>query len=214
MTPDRDELLAYALGILPPARAAQVEAELEHDPALRAELRADLDALALLLEDLDPHAVPVPPDAEAKLLARVRAQEAGVSPAPAHPPRRWPIALALVAALALAFVWLPRPPADPLEGYRRAPGAVERPLRAGGERLGTLVVLPGGRAYVFLEVPPPAERTYQLWNVAGDAPVSLGVFSQGLLVKNLPPGAVLAVSLEPPGGSPQPTATPLFVQRL
>lgn len=219
MTPDRDDLLAYALGTLSPAEAARVEAELDRDPALRAELRADLDALALLLDDLGPQAAPVPADAEQALLARVRAggpSGSGAAPAPlppARPPRRWPVAVGLAAALALAFALLPRPQPDPLEAYRTAPGAVERPLESGGERLGTLVQLPEGRVYVHLTRPLPPERTYQLWRIESGTPVSLGVFERGLLV-TLTPGSTVAVSVEPPGGSPQPTTTPLFVQTL
>ncbi|MDL2345690.1 anti-sigma factor, partial [Deinococcus sp. MIMF12] len=129
------------------------------------------------------------------------------------PPRRWPIALGLVAALALAFALLPRPQTDPLEVYRTTPGAVERSLEAGGERVGTLVQLPEGRVYVHLSRTLPPERTYQLWQIQDGTPVSLGVFERGLLV-TLSPGATVAVSVEPPGGSPQPTTTPLFVQPL
>lgn len=220
MTPDRDDLLAHALGILSPAEAARVEAELARDPALRAELRADLDALALLLDDLDPAAGKVPAGAGAELLARVRAEEAGAqmpevapAPLPARPPRRWPVAVALAAALALVFALLPRPQPDPLEAYRTAPGAAERTLEAGGERVGTLVQLPGGRVYVHLTRPLPPERTYQLWRIENGTPVSLGVFERGLLV-TLAPGSTVAVSVEPPGGSPRPTTTPLFVQAI
>ncbi|MCP2013975.1 anti-sigma-K factor RskA [Deinococcus sp. HSC-46F16] len=219
MTPDRDDLLAYALGTLSPAEAARVEAELARDPALRAELRADLDALALLLDDLDPAAVPLPAGAEDALLARVRAEGGPVphvAPAPlppARPPRRWPIAVGLVAALALVFALLPRPQPDPLEAYLETPGAVERSLEADGERVGTLVRLPEGRVYVHLSRPLPPERTYQLWRIENGTPVSLGTFERGLLV-TLAPGSTLAVSVEPPGGSPQPTTPPLFVQPL
>ena len=44
--------------------------------------------------------------------------------------------------------------------------------------------------------------------------MSLGVFGQDVLTAALPQGASVAVSVEPPGGSPQPTTTPLFVQAL
>lgn len=219
MTPDRDDLLAYALGTLSPAEAARVEADLDRDPALRAELRADLDALALLLDDLDPQAVPVPAGAGETLLTRVRGKGSpvlGAAPVPfppARPPRRWPIAVGLVAALALVFVLLPRPQPDPLEAYLETPGAVERTLESDGERVGTLVQLPGGRVYVHLSRPLPPERTYQLWRIRDGTPVSLGIFERSLLV-TLAPGSTLAVSVEPPGGSPQPTTTPLVVQPL
>lgn len=216
MKPDRDELLAYALGTLPPADAARVEAALDADPALRAELRADLDALSQLLADLDLGAVTVPEDAGERLLARVRAERREAAPAPAaasRPAWRVPAVLALAAALALAFFLLSRATVDPAERYARLPGAVEQPLEAQGARLGTLVRLPDGRVYVSLSRPLEPGRTYQLWQIEDGSPVSRGVFQEALLV-SLPPGATIAVSVEPLGGSPQPTTSPLFVHKL
>lgn len=227
MKPDRDQLLAYALGQLPAAEAAQFEAALEADPALRAELRADLDALGLLVDDLDLSTVEVPEDAGERLLARVRAERGDAPPpvqpipapeAPAFVPARrpaWrlPAALALAAAVALAFALLSRPEADPAARYAQVPGAVERTVEAGGQTLGRLVRLPDGQVYVHLSRPVPAGRSYQLWQIRDGSPVSLGTFQEGLLV-TLAAGATVAVSVEPPGGSPQPTTEPLFVQQI
>lgn len=232
MTPDREQLLAYALGQLSPGEAAPVQARIDGDPALLAEVQADQEALLALVETLDLSAVQVPPGAQERLLERLRAEEAA-RPAPAASPHRpqplraaavpraaarpaalW-TAVALVAALGVAL-WL-RPPADELARYAAVPGA-ERRVVAGpsgsGAPLGTLVRLPDGRVYVRLAQSPAEGRTYQLWQIQGGAPVSLGVFAQGMLTAALPPGASVAVSVEPPGGSPQPTTTPLFVQRL
>ena len=122
MTIDPDQLTAYALGILSPDEEARVQAALEADPALRARLRADQEALTALVEALPP--ADLPPGAEDRLMARLAAErEQGTL---ADPPRRrvawWPLAaLGLAAALALAFVL--RPPADPLQRYARLPGA-------------------------------------------------------------------------------------------
>ncbi len=97
--------------------------------------------------------------------------------------------------------------------------------------------LPGVRAYwnpqlgivlTGAKVPAPqGNRTLQLWLVPkglGAKPISAGIFrpdAQGnltLLVTNLPAGiadtAALAISDEPEGGSPQPTATPIWVGAL
>lgn len=236
MKPDRDQLLAYALGQLSAAEEAQIEAALDADPALRAELHADLAALSLLAEDLDLSGVEVPPDAGDRLLARVRAEEqagparqapAPPAPLPAAPPStplpppaprrpawRLPAALGLAAALALAFVLLSRPEADPAARYAGLPGAVQQTIEASGQTLGTLVRLPDGRVYVQLTRPLPPGRTYQLWQIQGQTPVSLGTFGEGGLLVTLPAGATVAVSVEPPGGSPQPTTEPLFVQQV
>ena len=52
MTIDQDQLTAYALGILPPEEEVRVRAAIEADPALRAQLDADLAALVALSESL------------------------------------------------------------------------------------------------------------------------------------------------------------------
>lgn len=99
-----------------------MQAALEADPALRARLRADQEALTALVEALPPAEPPA--GAEDRLMARLAAErEQGTL---ADPPRRrvawWPLAgLGLAAVLALTFVL--RPPADPLQRYARLPGA-------------------------------------------------------------------------------------------
>lgn len=225
MTLDREQLLAYALGQLSPAEAAQVEAAIGADPALAAEVQADQDALLALVEALDLDAAQVPPGAEERLLARLHAEEPLTEPHPSAPGRvrvaphsrsgrstpLW-TAVALAAAVGTAL-WL-RPPADPLARYAAVPGARQQTLGSAGTPLGTLVRLPDGRVYLRLAQEADQGRTYQLWQIQGGAPVSLGVFGRGVLTAALPRGVSLAVSVEPPGGSAQPTTTPLFVQAL
>lgn len=233
MNPDREQLLAYALGQLSPAEAAQVQARIDADPALYAEVQADQEALLTLVEALDLSAAQVPPGAQERLLERLRAEETptavpaprtsasrpgppraapGPAPRPARPLTALWTAVALAAALGVGL-WL-RPPADTLARYAAVPGAERQALGPAGAPLGTLVRLPDGRVYVQLAQAPAEGRTYQLWRIQGGAPVSLGVFGRGVLTAALPQGASVAVSVEPPGGSPQPTTTPLFVQAL
>lgn len=218
MTVDRDQLTAYALGLLSPEEEARLEAALEARPELHAQLEADREALTALLVGTLPAADP-PPGAEDRLLARLAAERATPQPplreppGPARRPRWWPAALALAAALALVFAL--RPPADPLQRYARTPGATTQTVTANGSALGQLVRLPDGRAYLHLSQPPQSGRVYQMWRLQGKTPVSLGLFEgQGFLLTGLPPGTTVAVSVEPPGGSPQPTATPILVQQL
>ncbi|EYB67488.1 anti-sigmaE protein [Deinococcus phoenicis] len=221
MTVDRDQLIAYALGILPPAEEARVQAALETSPELRATLRAEREVL-LALTDALPEVDP-PAGAEDRLLARLASEREAGTPAAAPSPRAavparstsWlPLAaLSLAAALALAFVV--RPPADPLQRYVQIPGAATQAVTANGNTLGQLVRMPDGRAYLHLSQPASTGRAYQMWQVQAGVPVSLGVFEgQGFLLAGLPPGATIAVSVEPPGGSPQPTTTPILVQTL
>lgn len=71
--------------------------------------------------------------------------------------------------------------------------------------------------------PLPAGRTYQLWLIADGVPASMGTFdvdAQGdaaTLIRGLPaPGAanLLGITVEPSGGSAQPTTTPILVGEM
>ncbi|MGQ0767447.1 MAG: anti-sigma factor [Gemmatimonadota bacterium] len=86
----------------------------------------------------------------------------------------------------------------------------------------TLWFNPGSRRLVLAAwrlAPAPAGRTYQLWAIAGGAPVSLGTFNSepGGDVRatfEVPVGVEIvtgAVTEEPAGGSPQPTSAPFLV---
>jgi anti-sigma-K factor RskA len=66
--------------------------------------------------------------------------------------------------------------------------------------------------------PPPTDKSYQLWLVPTDGdPISAGVMPSGMnvhILSNVPPGTsakAFAVTLEPTGGSPQPTGPKLLV---
>ena len=71
--------------------------------------------------------------------------------------------------------------------------------------------------------PAPAGRTYQLWGIpTGGKPQSLGVFDadssgHARAVLRVPPGAamdVAAITVEPAGGSPGPTTTPVLAGQI
>jgi anti-sigma-K factor RskA len=67
---------------------------------------------------------------------------------------------------------------------------------------------------------PPANRTYQIWVIKGNQPEPSGLFNPGgeivaTVVKEPLEGAdAVAVTVEPKGGSPQPTTKPMMVARL
>jgi anti-sigma-K factor RskA len=95
---------------------------------------------------------------------------------------------------------------------------------------------PGGRTQVLVNAernegylvaaglaPLPASQTYQLWLIADGVPLSVGTFdvdAQGgaaTLLRGLPaPGAenLLGITVEPSGGSAQPTTTPILVGEM
>lgn len=198
--PPRDEDMAlageYVLGVLDAAERAVVEHRMSREPALAALVaRWERDFSAL-----DDGFAPVtPPDLWPRIEARVFGR-------PARPRRmwRWLLGAGTAAALALTVVAVVLPPA-PVP----AP-ALTATLAADGEPLvyaavydqatGELVIrLAGGEA-------APAGLIHQLWLIeAPAAPVSLGLLSAPEIRHAMAPpaeGAVLAVSLEPAGGSP------------
>ncbi|MDV6376593.1 anti-sigma factor domain-containing protein [Deinococcus arenicola] len=239
---DRDDALALALGSLSPQDAGRVDRALDTDPALLAEYRSDLAALHALPETLPPAQVPA--GALDRLMERVRAEKAGQGePPPAVTPLNasdaerkpmqtsgpqtaeqqrpqnrtlgWTLGALGLAAAVTAFLVL-RPPADPLTRYAGMPGAVSQPLTGADQaQIGQVVRLTDGSAFLYLSAAPPSDRVYQLWQIKGKTPVSLGVIDgQGKLIQDAPNGVTLAVSVEPPGGSEQPTTTPILVQKL
>jgi len=63
---------------------------------------------------------------------------------------------------------------------------------------------------------PASDKQYQLWALINNKPVDLGVFDvkqEKLLVKmkNVQNAQAFAVTLEPRGGSPAPTMSPMYV---
>ena len=63
---------------------------------------------------------------------------------------------------------------------------------------------------------PGADHVYQLWVVSGDQAASAGILaddagSARALADDFAPGDALAITVEPTGGSEQPTTTPLVV---
>ncbi|MCD0168305.1 anti-sigma factor domain-containing protein [Deinococcus sp. 23YEL01] len=124
--------------------------------------------------------------------------------------------LGLVAAVALGVLFLrPAAPTDLLSEFAGTPGAVTQELATAGQPLGQLIRLPDGRAYLHLTAAAPSERVYQLWRIENETPVSAGVFDgQGILIPTLNEGQTIAVSVEPRGGSRQPTTQPILVQSL
>ena len=85
-----------------------------------------------------------------------------------------------------------------------------------------LVVLHDDRAVLMVEdMPPiPEEKTYQIWVIEDDVPKPSGLFeprqdSVAAIVENpLKEGNVVAVTVEPEGGSPKPTTDPMLAAKL
>ncbi len=196
MSPEelRDLLPLYALGALTPEERARVEEALKAHPELWEEAKAFLETAADLAQALPP--LPPPPGLEERVMARIR-------------PRRPFLPLLARAAAFLLLLFL---------GYGLYQGGVwVKALGEANSRVVTLVSPEGrvvGRALIrsdrrvllVLNTPPPPGRVYQAWGLGQGAPRPLPVFRWPVTTFRLPEEAqAVAVSLEPPGGSPAPT---------
>ena len=219
---EEDSLLAaeYVLRLLDPAEEARLAARIARAPALAEEVARWSARLAGMAEELPP----VMPRAAVK--AGLERRLFGM---PARLPFWQRAGLwqgVSLAALALAgfFAWASlQPPADPV----RAPLFVSE-IAAEDQSLRLLAVYDAAGAELRLTrtVGAAADgRVLQLWAIAGDAaPVSLGVLPETTTAAVILPEAlragvadlVLAVSDEPPGGSPTgaPTGAVLAVGQV
>lgn len=220
-----DLAAAFALGVLPPMEADAVREHLAGCEACRTEydaLRPAVDALALTGEE------EVDQITAARMKRRLLAQ---IAP---RPPRAlWPAyALAAAACIGLFFTTL-----DDLSVRTRA-GAARAHLRELGRQVADLsapdarrypvpggtAVVRGAHAYLVMSEMPAlaAGRVFQAWTLAKSAktvaPSITFVPGGGSTVVEIPdPPAdmvAVAVSVEPNGGSLQPTTKPLFIRSL
>ena len=216
-----DELLgAYALDALPEEERREVD---EHLAAceLHAEaaaLRAAANALALTPPAIDPD-----PALRSRILSAITGDEAAAPPpsplrAVVRPLPRITLPYALAAALAIVagglLAWN-----IVLQAEDDGP-AVQFLVFAGESGTGTLVVLEDRDQVVLILDDLPllgADQDYQVWAIVDGAAESLGVVdARGggrvtvALGADLADLAAVAVSVEPAGGSEQPTTTPIL----
>jgi anti-sigma-K factor RskA len=87
---------------------------------------------------------------------------------------------------------------------------------AEGRTLGTVAVRPDNSVLAVFEAPPTGQQVYQAWEIVDGAPRSLGVWQQRVMNKEhaLASGSAFGVTVEPPGGSQQPTSEPIVVVQL
>lgn len=182
----------YVLGVLDMAERAEVSARITRDPVFAARVSAWEDRLGGMNDGFAEAPAP-------NLLPRI---EARLFPK-AAPRRRfglfgWLSGSLVAAALALASLAILAPP-------RPAPVAT---LSTADNRLAYEVTHFGGSLQITRVAGVPAVRgqVHELWVIApGASPVSLGLLRDRPLVVSYPvppAGFVLAVSIEPEGGSP------------
>ena len=126
------------------------------------------------------------------------------------------------AAAVVILVWLsvlePRQDAQAeLEALCAGPNNVCQTLtNAQNEPIGTVARRADNSVLVVFDAEPPSENVYQAWEIVGDVPRSLGTFGNRVVDVTAPlsAGSTFGVTLEPPGGSPQPTSTPIVLYPL
>ena len=217
-----DELIAAeALHALDPDERAELERHLAGCQRCRRQLR-EMEAVAATLAYAAPSAAA--PDAlRDRLMAAVDAESGSESEAPAVTavPRRvsrrrpWParLRMALTPALAVAaaglLVWNVSLHSDLSSINSR----ISRDRVAALPGVGNVLISPTGHATLYTTLAAaPSGKTYEAWVIAGGTAQPAGLFGGGGQVSLTRPalvGDTVAVTVEPAGGSPRPTTTPL-----
>lgn len=222
-----DQLAAYALDALDEDERSAFEAHLAECDDCRAELEDFRRTATLLAYGSEG---PSPPESlrervleEAK---RERPAQSVVVLRPRRALRLTAVAAAAAAAIALGLGIWAATLASSLDAERNARADDARAAAiladadssriALGER-GQLVRGPDGQSVMVVRdlAPAPAGKTYEAWVIDAGGPVKAGLFEGGgqqivLLSEPVPRGSMVAVTLEPDGGSDQPTGDILF----
>jgi anti-sigma-K factor RskA len=201
-----DQAAAYALNALDPEDRWTYERHLDTCDDCREEvnaLREGASQLAYAGEGPEPR-----PELRDRILKAAREErQAQVVP---FRRRRWvfPATAAVAVAASFAAIGLG------LWGNSLRGGDVEQrviPMNGGAGQ----VLISGDQASIVTCVDKaPAGKAYEAWVIQGDAPRRAGLFQGGCstveLTEPVEPGNTVAVTLEPAGGSDQPTSDVLM----
>lgn len=218
----KDLVAAYALGALPPDELARVRSHVLTCEACLGEAERYARAVDRLAAAVEPVRLPRG-FTEQVVAATVDRTDIGRSSL--RVPRRWSALaglsyLVLVLGLVIGGALL----ADmnrQLDATQKVAAALidsADGLSLRGEA-GVAKVLPTATGSLFVAVgleEPPDGRTYQLWLMENDEPVSAGLFGvdEGVAVlesaRSLTRFEAAAVTIEPAGGSDAPTTSPIL----
>jgi anti-sigma-K factor RskA len=233
-----DELKdAYVLGALPEEERRELEGYLAVHPERQAEID-ELGTVAGLLA-LSPQEQDPPPQLRRNIMSVVEAE----AQHPAAGRRTWfagireflsvrNLALGAAALLVIGLFSWNMVLQDEVQDLQ---GQVENRQDPPGSRMVTLegseaaqrvqaevMILEDDRAVLMAEDMPrlPENRAYQIWVIEGDVPRPSSLFApQGASVAAvvedpLDEADAIAVTVEPEGGSPQPTTDPMLIGKL
>ncbi|MGD7706354.1 anti-sigma factor [Microlunatus sp. Y2014] len=236
MSDIHDDAAAYAVDALDEADRADFERHLANCEECRRTvevMREDLSELAGLQE------TPPPPEVRSAVLGAIASPDASEPDTASAPAGRTPrgrstrtawlvAAAALVVALALGG-WVVqlqvrqaevRQADESMAALLGAPDLTVHQVSLAGVP-GSYLVSTGQNRGVFIarDVPQPgADRSYQLWAITGGRPTSVGLVDHGGTLRVWFDGVAdaeqLAITIEPAGGSPEPTTEPLAVATL
>lgn len=231
-----DNVAAYALGVLPPAEAAAVESHLQTCEQCRAEyeyLRPAVTAVAYSAEactDEKSGGVTASPLLKARIMRSVRTDAAARSAPSRFSPGYLVAAACLAIAILAAFAAVSLNKRLHQELAQSALQSqtiadLTSPQSAHYRFASGEVVTHANRLYLTMHdlAPPPPGRVYQAWTLAKGstrvAPSSTFVPANGgTAVLRLPQSATnvvaVAVSVEPEGGSQQPTTKPIALVKI
>lgn len=230
----RDLLAAWALDAVDDVERARIERAIRDDPELAREARSLVETASRLAET---SALRPPPALRAGVLSAVAVtpQHSAATSAPTRGRTSGPRSRAVfwVAAAAFATIGVAAPTVLAIQQAGRAVRAEQQvalfadALARPGAQVVAGEVAGGGHAVAVLTESGAvfaarglsrleAERAYQLWVIDGGDPEPAGVLpvSGGTVqveVGGGVPGATLAVTIEPAGGSLQPTTEPVVV---
>lgn len=212
-----DLVAAYALDALESEEQRGFEAHLETCAKCREELALLQGATSSLAEA---NRIEPPPDLKQKVMSQAPGEVSRPEPLPADDRSRsglaWTFAAA-AAAVALVFVGLWALTSSRLSDAERVTAVVEATDAGFIELSGTQ----GTAKFVYSLslgegvfaggslASPPDEQVYQLWLVEDSGPIPSSTFrpegSGTVLVEGVSPGQTIAMTIEPEGGSDEPT---------
>jgi anti-sigma-K factor RskA len=200
----------YVLGVLSAQERRDFERRLTREPALASEVEYWEQKLGVLTSEVKP--VEPPPQSWARIEAALTAHGSTARPGGVWQNLsfwRWAAigSTAVAAASLAALAYLERAPAPRQTLIAK--------LDVSGGQAGFVAAIDPGRSGLIIvpaSVANVNQRVLELWLIAsGDHPRSLGVIEPGRparinlpaeLIQLIAADATLAVSLEPPGGSP------------
>ncbi len=229
-----DELLElYVLDLLDDDEAAQVERRLQEDQAVRdrvGALRGAASAMALELEPIVP-----PAGLKSRILDQARAERIPDPPVDISDYRDqsgklgrsalvpWAIAAVLAIALVTSLLW-----SVSLRGQLDDQPSVDRYAVIGTDQAagvsGELIVIAGEDTAVLTLADLgqlAAGEVYQVWLIEDEQPSSAGTFvpndngfANVVVRGDVESSQLLAITIEPVGGSPLPTTSPIILSDL